>query len=301
MNYDDLSENDRKLNASALDLMQAACFGVAGNFTGHLEQAGEAADFVSVETETKEAPKAIFPTYIPKGNADHEENCPEFLHTFPFDSEKIIYPEGQDRLQIEPECAIVFNADWKDRKITKLTPICFGASNDCSIRREGAKKISLKKNWGPFSKGFSAHPIAIDYFGPGSRIDSYRIASFLVREGAVHDYGEDSRICDYSYIYDRLMAWMMGKLNEQEDAGPAEDINSYLNEAGQPTCLLISIGATRYTEYGEKNFLKPGDRSVVVLYPSNAYTHEQIRERVASGKTDEPDISVLDQMVLSTC
>ena len=288
------------MNFDELDLRRAACFGVAGNFTGHLEQAGEAADFVSVKTETAEAPKAIFPTYIPGGNMDGEGICPAFLHTFPFDSEKIIYPEGQDKLQIEPECAIVFKTDWEDGKVARLTPLFFGASNDCSIRREGAKKISLKKNWGANSKGFSAHPIPIDFFGPESRIDSYRIASFLVRDGVVYDYGEDSRIRDYSYIYDRLMDWMIGKLNNQEDMGPAENINSYLNEAGNPSLLLISIGATRYTEFGEKNYLRPGDRSVVVLYPSPAYNHEDIRQRVAVGKTDAADLSVLDQIVKST-
>ncbi|MBR6273644.1 MAG: hypothetical protein IKR27_01395, partial [Lachnospiraceae bacterium] len=112
--------------------------------------------------------------------------------------------------------------------------------------------------------------------------------------------GEDSRIRDYSYIYDRLMDWMVGKLNNQEDMGPAENINSYLNEAGNPSLLLISIGATRYTEFGEKNYLRPGDRSVVVLYPSPAYNHEDIRQRVAVGKTDAADLSVLDQIVKST-
>ena len=33
------------------DLKNIASFGVAGNFTGHLEQAGEAADFVNVKTK----------------------------------------------------------------------------------------------------------------------------------------------------------------------------------------------------------------------------------------------------------
>ena len=36
-------------------------FGVAGNFAGHLEQAGEAADFTQVKTENAIQPKAIFP------------------------------------------------------------------------------------------------------------------------------------------------------------------------------------------------------------------------------------------------
>ena len=47
------------------DLRQMATFGVAGNFTGHLEQAGEAKDFSNIATKDKNAPKAIFPTYLP--------------------------------------------------------------------------------------------------------------------------------------------------------------------------------------------------------------------------------------------
>ena len=43
-------------------------FGIAGNFTGHLEQAGEAKDFLQVKTLDSNAPKAIFPTYLPAGN-----------------------------------------------------------------------------------------------------------------------------------------------------------------------------------------------------------------------------------------
>ena len=47
------------------NLEEMATFGVAGNFTGHLEQAGEAKDFTNIKTKEENAPKAIFPTYIP--------------------------------------------------------------------------------------------------------------------------------------------------------------------------------------------------------------------------------------------
>ena len=44
----------------AINLKMMATFGVAGNFTGHLEQAGEAVDFTNVKTNktviTKEYP-----------------------------------------------------------------------------------------------------------------------------------------------------------------------------------------------------------------------------------------------------
>lgn len=270
-----------------IDIRTAAAFGVAGNFTGHLEQAGEASDFANVVTAEKNAPKAVFPTYIPKSSAD----CPDFLNTFPFDSERIIYPEGQTKLQIEPECAVLFRARWQDGRVEELIPVAFGASNDCSIRREGAKKISLKKNWGSSSKGFSDNRIEISSFDETSVINDYRIASFLVRDGKAYAYGEDSAVKDYSYIYGKLTDWMIDKLNDQRDEGPAENINLYLNGAGCPEMLLISIGATRYTDFGESNFLQKGDRSVVVLYPGSVYTADEIKAMAENRAYDKKDIS----------
>ena len=46
------------------DLKSWFGFGVAGNFAGHLEQAGEAADFTTVQADG-DAPKGIFPWYVP--------------------------------------------------------------------------------------------------------------------------------------------------------------------------------------------------------------------------------------------
>ena len=276
-----------------LDLKNTATFGVAGNFTGHLEQAGEASDFVNVKVYDASAPKAIFPTYIP----GKSEQIPEFLSVFPFDSETILYPEDQKKLQIEPECAILFNAQWSGEKLTALHPVAFGASNDCSIRREGAKKISLKKNWGKCSKGFSSNAIPLSSFDSSSILNDYRIASFLVREGRTYAYGEDSAVRDYSYIYDKLMTWMLDKFNNQKNEGPAEEIGKYLNAAGRPEQILVSIGATRYTEFGETNFLTYGDHSVVVLYPESSYTREQIAKMVSGNDLQYNDISVLYQTV----
>ncbi|WP_081850053.1 DUF5718 family protein [Ruminococcus sp. HUN007] len=275
------------------DLKNTAAFGVAGNFTGHLEQAGEASDFVNVKVEDAAAPKAIFPTYIP-GKAD---GVPEFLSVFPFDPDTILYPEDQKKLQIEPECAVIFNAKWEGTRLVSLEPVAFGASNDCSIRREGARKISLKKNWGSCSKGFSAHAVPLGSFDENSVLNDYRIASFLVRDGKIHQYGEDSAVKDYSYIYGKLMAWMLDKFNNQQDEGPAENINAYLNAAGCPERILVSVGATRYTEFGETNFLTYGDHSVVVLYPGSKYSREDIEKMTASGDLDREDISFLDQEV----
>lgn len=277
-----------------IDLMNVPCFGVAGNFTGHLEQAGEAVDFANVKTAEACAPKAIFPTYIPNG----KNSVPEFLTVFPFDSGKIIYPSWENKLQIEPECAIICDAKWSGEKLVDLKPICFGASNDCSIRKEGAKKISQKKNWGKCSKGFSDNRIEIDDFVETGVLSQYRIASFLVRGDEVFAYGEDSSVSGYSYIYKKLIDWMIEKFNQQADEGPAENINSYLNDCGRPEKIMISIGATRYTDFGEHNFLKTGDASVVILYPQNKYSFEEISKMVSEKKFDDKSISVLWQEIV---
>lgn len=268
-------------------------FGVAGNFTGHLEQAGEARDFLKIKTDDKNAPKAIFPTYIPgKGKI-----TPSFLHTFPFENNKITFPQGEEKLQIEPECAIIFDAIWEEKTLVNLKALCFGASNDCSIRKDGAKKISEKKNWCSASKGLSNHLLPLDGFTSGCILDDYRIASFLVRDRKAFPYGEDSAVRDYSYIYEKLTQWMIEKFNFQKDEGPAEDIHSYLVDAGCPTQIMVSIGATRYTDFGEHNFLKTGDKAIVLVYPQSVYSKEEIIKLVENDDLDKNDISVLIQEI----
>ncbi|MGN0739343.1 MAG: DUF5718 family protein [Treponema sp.] len=281
------------------DLSQAATFGVAGNFTGHLEQAGEAVDFANIKTAEQNEPKAMFPIYIPL--ADKQKNkdgiIPDFLTVFPFSTSKIIYPKGEQKIQLEPECAVIFDAVWNGNKIERLTPQSFGASNDCSIRKTGASKISQKKNWGANSKGLSENLIALDSFTSRGILNRYRIASFMIRDKKVFTYGEDSAVRDYSYIYEKLIDWMIGKLNAQKDEGPAENINSYLNAAGRPQKIMISIGATRYTEFGKTNFLNDGDASVVILYPEDKYSFEHIKSKLEQNENFESDVSVLYQTV----
>ena len=282
------------------DTTNIPCFGVAGNFTGHLEQAGEAADFKNVKTLEQNAPKAIFPTFLPlkQPNSGSDASViPDFLTIFPFDPKCIIFPKGEEKLQIEPECAIIFNASWQSDTLKSLTTVSFGASNDCSIRKQGAKKISEKKNWGSCTKGFSENQITFDSaeFTETCNLNDYRIASFLIRKGEVHDYGENSAVRDYSYIYKKLTDWMLDKFNNQQNEGPAEDIHSYLVAAGRPSRILVSIGATRYTAWGESNFLQNGDKAVVVVYPESKYSPEEIKKMVEKGDFTDRAISALVQ------
>lgn len=286
------------------DKKNIATFGVAGNFTGHLEQAGEAADFVNLKVQDKTAPKGVFPTYLPDAivlaNTDVQHSkkiTPQFLHVFPFDHSKIIFPKNEENIQIEPECAVIFHAEWADDKLVNLKPLVFGASNDCSIRKQGAKKISEKKNWGFSSKGLAKNLIALDEFSSQGNINDYAIASFLVRDNKIFEYGEDSEIKNYSYIYDRLVSWLLEKFNSQNDEGPLENIHDYLLESGKPQSIMVSIGATRYTSWGEKNYLQKNDETIVVVYPKSKYSKEQIAKMIKDKDFQDNEISVLRQKI----
>jgi hypothetical protein len=90
-------------------------FGVAGNFAGHLEQAGEAADFVNVTSEGA-APKGIFPWYAPGSDGN--------LGEFPLSHDSILLPESETplNLQIEPEVALACHVAWQGDTVVSLQP-----------------------------------------------------------------------------------------------------------------------------------------------------------------------------------
>ncbi|MGL6409379.1 DUF5718 family protein [Aeromonas veronii] len=266
--------------------------GVAGNFAGHLEQAGEASDFVAVVVRDTTAPKALFPFFVP----DH----PGQLGVFPLSDKAIFLPEaavsGDEKVQIEPEVALWCELEYAGKQVVAIHPRAFGAYNDCSIRRPNAKKISEKKNWGEESKGLAAKLLPLSGFAAGCELDDYRIACYLERDGELHAYGVDSAAIDYSYFHGKLLDWAIDKFNHQQDEGPAEHIQGLLAQAGHPPHALISIGATRYTPFGETHFLKLGDTSCVVVYPGSRYSEADIREAIRSRHFGA-DMSVLLQAV----
>ncbi|HHQ4687148.1 TPA: DUF5718 family protein [Aeromonas veronii] len=266
--------------------------GVAGNFAGHLEQAGEASDFVAVVVRDTTAPKALFPFFVP--------GHPGQLGVFPLSDKAIFLPEaavsGDEKVQIEPEVALWCELEYAGKQVVAIHPRAFGAYNDCSIRRPNAKKISEKKNWGEESKGVAANLLPLSGFAAGGELDDYRIACYLERDGELHAYGVDSAAIDYSYFHGKLLDWAIDKFNHQQDEGPAEHIQGLLAQAGHPPHALISIGATRYTPFGETHFLKPGDTSCVVVYPGSRYSEAEIREAIRT-RSFGADVSVLLQAV----
>ncbi|MFZ7187180.1 DUF5718 family protein [Avibacterium avium] len=268
--------------------------GVAGNFAGHLEQAGEAKDFAQVKTAETHQPKAIFPFYVPAENLGEYD----FLAVNPLSAEYIRFPQaGADNLQIEPEIALLCEVQYSGEKVTALLPYAFAAYNDCSIRRPNANKICEKKNWGEETKGLAATTIPLTSFDLGSEIDDYRIACFHKHDGKMNAYGVDSPALGYSYFHQKLLDWIVGQMNNQPDFGPMNNIAELLQKAHYPTQAIISIGATRYTEFGTSHFLQPDDVSIVAVYNGKKYTPQQI-EQMAVEEQFAEDISALVQKVV---
>lgn len=256
-------------------------FGVAGNFAGHLEQAGEAADFVNVASEGS-APKGIFPWYAPGSDT--------FLGEFPLSNDAIVLPEtsedfGPLNLQIEPEVALACEVTWNGDTVAGLRPFALGAFNDCSIRRPNAPKISHKKNWGPASKGVSASFFDTGDLSADGPTATLRLVCYLNGDdGDQHAYGLDSPLLGYSYYGDVLLDWIVERLANQKGAPgtPLEDVGALMVESGHPKNLLVGIGATRYTPLGESTFLSPGDVSIVRVYDTLTDAKAELRQTVSS-------------------
>ena len=276
--------------------------GIAGNFALHLDQAGEAEDFKDIITADEAAPKGIFPFFLPRVQNPVSQvalKAKKILSTYPLGADYIRLPEDKTLpIQAEPEVGLVCDLEYTLGELTKVTPRYFGAYNDYSIRIKGAAKISDKKNWGHETKGFSNQIIEIDKFSKGGNIDNYAICSFLRRDGDVHAYGEDVELTGYSYFHEKLTDWILNQINTQEDFGPLEPISEYIHACEHPQEAIISIGATRYTEYGENTFLKTGDESIVIVYDTTKYSNTDILEMVQSSHYANESISVLAQKVV---
>jgi hypothetical protein len=264
------------------DLRSWFGFGVAGNFAGHLEQAGEAADFVNVSSDGA-APKGIFPWYAPGSSS--------FLGEFPLSHDAILLPaespdfSGPLNLQIEPEVGLACRVVWAGDTVASLAPFALGAFNDCSIRRPGAPKISYKKNWGPASKGVAAQFFEVSDLTPDGPTATLRLVCNLRdTDGELHGYGVDSPLLGYSYYGEVLLDWIVERLANQKGSPetPLEDVGALMVASGHPETVLIGIGATRYTKLGESTYLQAGDEAIVRVYDTESDAQSELRQTVSA-------------------
>ena len=152
-----------------IDFSKIAIFGIAGNFTNHLEQAGESNEFNNITTKENE-PKGIFPVYIPNNDT--------FLGTFALSNKILALPQIKEDIQMEPELAFLYDVVYDNNMIKKLTKTHFCSYNDATIRKDGVLKISLKKNWGENSKGISKNLLDVK----NNNINNFAISSYVKRE-----------------------------------------------------------------------------------------------------------------------
>lgn len=127
-----------KNQANLEELKDYLGFGVAGNFANHLGEAGEADEFSVIETKEKDAPKGLFPFYIP--------NHDSFLGEYPISTD-VINHNDIEHLQVEAEVALLCDFVYENDKLVDIKPKLFGAFNDCSNRIQDGNKLSTKKNW----------------------------------------------------------------------------------------------------------------------------------------------------------
>lgn len=261
------------------------CFGIAGNFAQHLEQAGEASDFAGL-VRKEGAPKGIFPFYVP-GNSS-------FLGRYPLNSQVLKFPQGKS-VQAEPEIALRLSLKYDENGICDILPLSFMSFNDASIRGVKEPKISHKKNFSSASRG-AGNEIAIDKFSSGGICDDFSIASFLRSEGEFLAYGECARLLDYGYFYDELLEWVKNTLNSQKDEAVLENLAPFF--ASKPEQILLALGATRYEQNMENRYFKAGDEVYIIAFNHKKFSLEQIKELANSGKiSGSNDISVLIQKV----
>ena len=272
------------------DLKDYLGFAVAGNFANHLGEAGEADEFSVIKTEEKNAPKGMFPFYI----KDHNS----FLGTYPI-CDEIVLTHGRENenLQVEAEVALICDFVYENGEIIDLVPKYFSAFNDCSIRVNNGEKLSTKKNWGENTKGISQEIIKIDDFTEKGILNKYHITSFIKRDGIVHDYGMTSSVKSYSYFFEKLRIWMIDKLNSQDDCGPLEELTQFMTNAKDAKGILIAAGATAYTDFGKKNFLKKGDEIFVYVCNAHSHSYQDIMNDMCGMDTFLGECSKLHQYV----
>ena len=273
------------------DLKDYLGFAVAGNFANHLGEAGEADEFSVIKTEEKNAPKGMFPIYI-KG---HDS----FLGTYPICDDIIeTHDREKDNLQVEAEVALICDFVYENEKVIDIIPRYFSAFNDFSIRIQDGNKLSTKKNWGPNTKGISQEIIEIDNFTQKGVLSRYHIASFIKRNGIVHDYGTTSAVKSYSYFFEQLKDWMIEKLSTQEDCGPLEELTQFLKVAAKDAKgILIAAGATAYADFGKKNFVQKGDEIFVYVYDAHSHSFDDIFNDMCGMDTFLGKCSKLHQYV----
>jgi hypothetical protein len=262
--------------------------GIAGNSAGHLQQTGESKGFSQLVDANK--PQALFPFYVP-GAKEY------YLSVLPYSKRHLDLPDSENaKVQMEPELALKLSVSYGPQgQVEGLKVLAVTVVNDATYRNADIVKLAQKKNWGVSCKGLADHEIIIEEFTLGSPLDHFRLCGFHQRDGQWSLCGDDVALNEYSYFYEDILQWLVTQIQTQPNKGPLHNIQELLTQADHPENILVAIGATRYSLYGETHQLLPGDQSAVILYDSRTYKLSSILHLLEN----EHDLSKLcnDEMI----
>ena len=187
------------------------------------------------------------------------------IHTFPVATNIVEYPRcGRQGVQVEPEMAVFVDVQYAEPDSTARGNLsCPGGRrfND-SIRARGLGSQRGKR--GAESKGISSR--VIDSFAPGTLVDRLVMVSYVMRDGVVEKYSRDAPARNYMMFHEPLLAWIVDRINNQRNEDKWDDVGELVRAAGYPPHAWIALGAGTYTAWGEKNYLRPRDEAVVIVY-----------------------------------
>ncbi|WP_223159382.1 DUF5718 family protein [Vibrio sp. Y2-5] len=253
--------------------------GIAGNFAGHLQQTGEEKGLQgSVDTQS---PQALFPFYVPGANES-------YLNLNPYSFDVLMLPSDPTaKVQMEPEIALITKVKYLGTSVLGFEPEGMTLFNDATYRNAVADKLAQKKNWGAASKGIASKVIPLSDFSKNADLDKYRFCSFLGRDNQWNLCCNDVSLGDYSYSYEQLIAWLVSQSNAQKHEGALHSIQELLGQAGYPERILISLGSSRYTLFGESHQLSSKDKVCAVLYDSTRIDLDEIQSFVERGEAQQ--------------
>ncbi len=255
------------------------CLGIIGNFTGHLSGAEKVAEDLM--------PNGIFVI-----------NCEE--NDTLTSGEELRYPRQGTEVDIEPEFVLRCQVGYQDGKVSSLMTTHISIGNDMTIRSlEGSEKISQRKAWGTHSKGINNHWWNVSRLSPLNYDENLKLVSYIERDQTLHLATPVVSCTEMKVFYCYLMAWMVERINTQQDEGMYQEILPTLAKLGFPSELILYTGAPNYTQWGNENFVHAGDKIHIAAFNANVVSKEQVEEMFSTNSSSNSDaVLSLSQLVV---
>lgn len=238
--------------------------GIIGNFSGHLSGAER--------IEENELPNGIFVIDCSEDNTITSGST-------------LKYPEQGSEVDVEPEFVLRCQVEYQNGKVSSLMTTHISIGNDVTIRNlPGSEKISERKSWGKHSKGINRHWWNVSRLSPANYDENIKLISYIERDGKLHLATPSVSCTELKVFYCHLMAWMVGRINEQADEGMYEQILPKLAELNYPSELILFTGAPNYSPWAEKHFLATGDKVHIAAYNGRLIDEEIIEEMFLRGE-----------------